>query len=73
MGLKNKNLFARWNNGFDDGREFFNVISCFLRNSIGPNFEESMYYDTLVAWDPRLAVLGRSLRGLLSGAFRGNL
>ncbi len=73
MGLENNNLFARWNHGFDDSRELFNVMSCFLRNPIGPNFRESMDYDTLVAWDPRLVVLGRSLRGLLSRAFRGNL
>ncbi len=73
MGLENNNLFARWIHGFDDSTKFFNAISCFLRNPIGPNFRESMYNDTLVAWGPRLVVLGRSLRGLLSRAFRGDV
>ncbi len=52
------------------GLEFFDVISCFLCNPIGPYFRESMYNDTLVALDPGLCVIGRSLRGLLN---RGNL
>ncbi len=43
MGLENNNLFSRWNHGFDDSREFFNVISCFSRNPIGPNLRESIY------------------------------
>ncbi len=59
-------LFALWNHGFDDSRKFLNVILCSLRNPIGPNFRKSVYYDTLVALDPRLVVLVRPLRGLIS-------
>ncbi len=73
MGLENNYLFARWNYGFDDSRKFFDAISCFLCNPIGPGFRESMYNDTLVAWDPGLGVIGPSLRSLLNRTFRGNL
>ncbi len=59
--------------GFDDSRKFFDVISCFLCHPIGPDFRESMHYETVIAWDPGLGVIGRSLMDSLSMAFRGNL